>query len=329
MDYCNSCSFPISADESKRVCDKCKKVTHSFCTIAGENERLCDPCYNESVENSNQSKYTLPEVIRRTYIELYRKCPNKFKWEVLEENPQPDNPYTRVGIELHDLFEKAILDRSYGFRELTAEYVTMHAKQIEEGLYSGPEEITKFQDRADTCIKNFFETLPTLDPTFTTEETIRYSLGDDIPEVQFTMDLVTENARGNLDLHDWKTGKVMVGQKISSDLQAPLYIYGVQKHFGRIVDSFTFHYLNEGKTRTFNRVNDMIYECKVVKRSYYINLEDFVKEIRKLFGQMKKGHFSVPSDSRSLYFECKMCHIREQGLCAGADQESWNQLGGK
>ena len=328
MEYCNSCSFPFMSGETMAVCSKCEKATHPFCTIKDGDERLCDPCYNLSVEEANVTKYELPERIRRTYIEVYRTCPNKFRWEVLEGNRQPDNPYTRVGIDLHDLFEKAVLDRSYTKEQMEAEYEIMHAKQIEEGLYESNEEIEKFLLRASTSIKNFYETLPSIPPAFTTEETITYSLGDDIPNVEFTMDLVTENANGNLDLHDWKTGKVMVGQKISSDMQAPLYIYGVQKHFGRIVDSFTFHYLNEGKTRTFTRVNDMIYECKVVKRSYYINLEDFVKEIRSIFGQMKKGNFNVPQDTKSMYFACKMCHIKENGLCAGADQESWNQLGG-
>lgn len=326
MEYCNSCSFPIGEQETKRVCDTCQKVTHSFCTIQREDKRLCDPCFSLAEEDGKITKYELPDKIRRTYIEVYRKCPNKFRLEVLEGNVQPDNPYTRVGSDLHELFEKAIVDRTFAEEQFRAEYEKMIAKQVKEGLYQSNDEKNKFDLRADTSIRNFYELLPTLDPVFTTEETIQYSLGDDIPDVEFTMDLVTENRQGNLDLHDWKTGKTMVGKKISSDLQAPLYIYGVQKHFGRIVDNFTFYYLNEGKTRTFSRVNDNIYECKVVKRSYYINLEDFVKEIRNIFGQMKKGNFNIPRDTSSMYFDCKMCHIKEMGLCAGADQESWNQL---
>ena len=49
------------------------------------------------------------------------------------------------------------------------------------------------------------------------------------------MDAVIEGENG-LELLDWKTGQVMVGKKLSSDLQAPLYIYGVMKHLNRHVE---------------------------------------------------------------------------------------------
>jgi hypothetical protein len=146
-----------------------------------------------------------------------------------------------------------------------------------------------------------------------------------MPDVRFTLDAIIENEAGNLELLDWKTGKVMVGTKHSSDLQAPLYIYGVQEKYGRQVDKFTYYFLNENKTRVFTRVAHNQYVCTVKKREYHIDLEDMIKEIRRVFSKIMKGEFSVPSDPKGMYFTCKMCHIKEKGLCRGVEQEAWYQ----
>jgi hypothetical protein len=328
MIYCKSCNFPINEGETVKECEQCGGTTHSFCLLNNDGVRVCDVCMMTSAEKPKRADFVLPDHIRRTYIETYRKCPNKFKLEVLDGHKSPPNKYTQVGIDLHELFEKAVLDRSYTQGAMMHDYQGYYHKQLEMGIFESEEDKQKFTDRAFTSIKEFYNVLPSIPTPFATEQTIHYSIGDDVPLVEFTMDLITENENGNLDLHDWKTGKVMVGQTISSDLQAPLYIYGVQQHFNRIVDSFTFYYLNEGKTRTFNRINNLVYECKVGKRSYYINLEDTIKQIKSIFNQIKKGNFNIPQDTRKMFFTCKMCHLKEQGLCSGADQESWYQLNG-
>ena len=329
MTFCKSCNFPINEGESTKECAQCGGTTHSFCLLlADDGSRICDICMMTNAEKPKKTDFILPDSIRRTYIETYRKCPNKFKLEVLDGHKQPPNKYTQVGIDLHELFEKAVANRDYTLEQMQEDYKVYQEKQREMGIFESEEDEERFEKRAQTSMKNFYEHLPNIPEPFAVEETLHYSIGDDVPLVEFTMDLITENENGNLDLHDWKTGKTLVGQTISSDLQAPIYIYGVQKHYNRIVDSFTFYYLNEGKTRTFKRINSLVYECKVGKRSYYINLEDTIKEIKSIFNQIKKGNFNIPQDTRKMYYTCKMCHLKEQGLCAGADQESWYQLNG-
>lgn len=322
---CNSCGFPMSEKETKVQCGVCGKSTHSFCLIKEADIGYCDNCY--VVKTEEKPEVVLPDTIRRTYIELFRSCPRKFKLEVLDGHRSPPTKYTQVGIDLHELFEKAVLDRSYAKYDMIRDYAPMGDKQIRDGLFDDEADMEDFAKRASDSINTFYELLPSIPPAFVTEQTINYSIGENVPLVEFTMDLITENASGNLDLHDWKTGKVMVGQKISTDLQAPLYIYGVEQHFGRQVDSFTFYYLKEKKVRKFERVQDGVYECKVGKRSYYINTTDAMKEIARIFSKMKKGDFNVPNDTRGMFFTCKMCHLQEQGLCEGAYNQSWNQLG--
>lgn len=272
----------------------------------------------------------IPEVIRRTYIETYRACPHKFLKEVIEGNTQPPTSYTQIGIDLHEIFDQACNDPAYP-KEIAVSSMEQSFKEYSDDLFNSgfsSDNRTDMWERTINSINTFFDTvLPALPHRpFTTEETIEFSVGDDLPNVQFTMDRIDE-VNGELEMHDWKTGRVMVGQKLSSDLQAPLYIYGTQIHFDKPVRSFTFYYLNENKTRTFTRSTEdpNVYICKVNKREYKINILDGVREIQRVFSQIKKGNFNIPHNTSKMHFTCKMCHLLKEGKCEGADLQQWNQ----
>lgn len=326
---CNSCNFEIGEKETVKECDVCGKHTHAFCLISRGEEKVCDLCYVKKAEERPGYSFELPEEIRRTYIEVYRKCPNKFKLEVLEGNAQPSRPYTQVGIDLHEIFEKALVDRSYQETDWWKDYNDIYLKQhIEQGLYADEKEQIAFMARAKACLNNFSLLLPSIPIPFKVEETLTFQVSEGLPKARFTMDAIIENENGGLDLIDWKTGKELVGKQLASDLQAPIYIHGVEQAYGRRVDSFTFYYLKEGKVRKFIRDEDGVFKCTVGKREYYIRLNEMIGELQGIFTQMKKGNFNIPRDTKGMYFTCKMCHLQEQGLCLGADNESWKQLTG-
>lgn len=326
---CNSCNFPIGEKETIKECGQCGRHTHAFCLIPKGGEMVCDLCLIKATEEKPSYEFELPEHIRRTNIETYRKCPYKFKLEVLEGHQQPPRTYTQVGVDCHDIFEKALLDRSFTRDLWEKEYATVFLpKQEEMGIYESEEEKQAFNKRVEDCFTNFELILPTLHKPFKTEETIFFEVGEGLPKVRFTMDAIFENESGGLDLVDWKTGKELVGKQLAEDLQAPIYIHGVEKEYGKRVDSFTFYYLKEGKVRKFVRSGNGEFVCVVGKREYFIRLDEMIAEIQRLFSHIKKGNFKVPSDVKKMFFACKMCHLREQGLCLGADQQAWVQLNG-
>lgn len=326
---CNSCNFPIGEKETKKECEACGKHVHSFCLLTKGEQKVCDLCYIKETEETPSYSFTLPDHIRRTYIEKYKKCPNQFRLEVLEGNEAPARPYTQVGIDLHEIFEKAVLDRSFDEEKQKAEYLADYVpKQIEMKIFADEQEERSYLKRAMDSIAHFNAILPSIPMPFMTEETLFFDVGEDLPKVRFTMDLVTENAQGGLDLIDWKTGKELVGKQLASDLQAPIYIHGVQQHTGRRVDSFTFYYLKDNKVRRFERVDNDTFVCTVGKREYFIRLHEMIGELQGIFTNIKKGNFNVPSDTKGMFFTCKMCHLQEQGLCMGADQQAWLQLNG-
>lgn len=329
MITCNSCTFVIGEKETRKKCEDCGKEVHAFCLIKKGEIKVCDVCYVRKAEEKRGYQFELPEYVRRTHIETYRKCPNKFRLEVLEGHEQPPRTYTQVGIDLHEIFEKAVGNRDYGIGLWRHDYYNHYLPlQREVNLYESDEEEEAFNKRAEACFKTFEEILPDIPKPFMTEVTIFFAVSPELPKVRFTMDLVTENEQGGLDLHDWKTGKELVGKQLAEDLQAPIYIYGVEQETGRRVDSFTFYYLKDNKVRKFVRVDDDTFVCQVGKREYFIKLSGMIAEIQGLFARIKNGKFSVPSDSKSMFFACKMCHLKEQGLCLGADQQGWHDLNG-
>lgn len=323
MTTCYSCYREVT--EQGTWCIKCKNVIHADCGIKDGVTLVCDTCYMMQTAEPAKPDVQVPDVIRRTYIETYRACPYKFLKEVIEGNQSPPTCYTQIGIDLHDLFEKAINDRSYHELSMVDDFSAIwYDVYPSMNLFADKEQEDKMWERSMNSIQGFYQTIADMPMPFITEQTIHYEIGEGFPKVEFTMDVVMECEDGELEIHDWKTGKVMTGQKLSTDLQPPLYIYGVQKHFNRPVKRFVLHYVSENKKRVYERVAHNLYVCKVGKREYHIDLEDMVKEVRRVFSQIMKGNFNIPADAKKMFFTCKMCHLREQGVCQGAEVQAWH-----
>ena len=253
-------------------------------------------CYTvKSEDNSNlfDESIIIPEVIRRSYIETYKSCPYKFYMEVIKGIEAPINPYAQVGIDMHKLFDKACNDKNFKYKQMLDEFSKVWYN-YNPTMFSDEQQKLMLYNRSLNCIKNFYEVLPTLPPQpHSTEETIEFSIGDDLPKIQTTSDRI-DLIDGELELIDWKTGKVMVGQRLSSDLQVPLYIYGVRDKYKMPVRKFTLYYLEDNKTRVFERVTNEDYVCKVKKREYFINITDAIRGSTKIIltNQKKKLQYS-------------------------------------
>ena len=325
MSSCQNCFLPIADARQAKHCKVCFKPVHPECAINEDGGVFCDVCYVAKGDIGAGITFELPEEIRRTYIELYRTCPFKFLEVVINGMEDPATIYTQLGIDLHDWFDRSAHDPSIDADHIKGYMRKTFATKLYQDLLAEHDD-ARFWERCETSIDTYFHIKKSLPTTpFITEELIRFSIGEDLPLVRFTMDRIDE-VDGELELLDWKTGKVMVGQKLSTDLQAPLYILGTIKHFNRPVRKFTFYYVNENKERVFTRsaTDPDIYECYVGKRVYKVSLQDTVRELQSVFTQIKKGNFNIPQDTRKLYFHCKNCIVKENGKCAGADEQSWH-----
>ncbi len=330
---CTSCFKPIKDGRSAIRCSVCNKPLHKECVIK-EVIYYCDNCYTvkEEEKNTPTSNIIIPDVIRRSHIETYRSCPYKFYLEIIKGLPIPPTIYTQLGIDLHELFDKACNDKKYDIKNMKHDFENIWSNYDDTlfdtfyGDKSKEEQTLRMYNRAINSIDTFYNILPTLpSQPHTTETQIIYSIGDNLPKVSITSDR-TDIQDDMINMSDWKTGQVMVGQKLSSDLQVPLYIKAVETKYNIPVRKFTLYYLDENKTRVFERTEkDDHFVCTVNKRQYFISPIEAVREVQHIFSQIKKGNFNIPKDTKKMYFTCKTCYFKSNETCKGADMECWRQ----
>lgn len=334
MKICKSCWGEISPTQPTVTCQVCGKEIHEDCSIKKDGV-YCDLCYLAKEDKSETHiSVDVPEVIRRSHIQTYKDCPHQFYKEVIEGVEVSVGSHAQVGIDFHELAEKASLGKITSPEELIKIYkdifdsysdemferdLKLYKNMTVEGL---KEKLWQQAYDSAYTLFNVLDTLP--NEAYQLERKIEFSVGEDLPKVSITMDRI-DLIDGELEVTDWKTGTVMVGQRLSSDLQAPLYIKAIQEEFGLPVRRFTFYYLGENKVRTFERINEDNYVCTVGKREYKINITDTIREVQHIFSQIKKGNFNIPINTRKMYFTCKVCGIKELGLCEGADVQVWAQ----
>lgn len=325
MNSCKNCFLPIDDLRTAKHCTICNALLHKECAIKEDGKFYCDVCYTVKESEGNKVEIEIPDVIRRSYIDTYDACPFKFYNEVILGVESEPHIYNQAGIDLHELYCKASNDDKFHIKEMKAIFDEKW-NNYDEKLFDVAWQVNrqKLYNSLVNGIDTFYHINNKMPKPFRTEEQIIFDVGDGMPKVSSTIDRINE-VNGELEVIDWKTGAVMVGQKLSNDIQAPLYIAGVEKVYKKPVRKFTFHYLEDNKERVFERYDSENYVCQVNKRQYFINPNDTVKRVQAIFTKIKNGQFNIPIKTNHMYYTCKMCHLPKLGICKGADVESWKQ----
>ena len=314
---CPMCKVELTW-ENKTICTKCGVEICDECST--RNRFKCDKC-------ADVQKIKIPELIRRSSIEDYKSCPYYFKLHVIDGNEPKQNVLARLGSDLHDLYEH--IQRG----DIPIEQIDEESLHIIDDImkeYPG-EDYEKLYNRTEICNISFKNLLPTLvNKPIAYEERIAFSVGDDLPKVTIAYDRLEEDENGDLHIVDWKTGKVMSGKKLTTDLQPALYLKAVEQQYGKMPKSFRLVYVGDVdkkgnyKERIFESIDGNKFVCKVGNKEYVQDVQEQIKVVQKLFAQIKQGKFSIPA--KPDYFKCKMCDFREKGLCSGSDTMKWHQI---
>ncbi len=325
MSTCKSCMQMIDDLRRETRCTSCSAPLHRVCAIKEDDKYFCDVCYTVKEEEPPTESFDIPDVIRRSYIETYASCPFKFYMEVIKGVEQPHTIYTQLGVDIHVLVDRLCNHGlNYPKDEMLYDFHKEYWNNYTDELFETEALKIKMYNRALSSIDNAYEIIPSMPKPLATEEKILFSVGDGLPKISTTLDRI--DASGNeIEIHDWKTGAVMVGQKLSTDMQVPLYIYGARQAYEKPVKRFTLHYLQDKKQRVFERVTNDDYVCTVRKKEYHVNITDVIRRVQSLFSHIIKGNFNIPRDAKGMYFTCKMCNLRQIEACQGAELESWKQ----
>ena len=153
----------IHLDDESVACSACDKPLHSHCRIKEDDTFYCDTCYTEKDIKREVIEFEIPEVIRRTYIETYRSCPHKFLQEVINGNHQGATCYTQIGIDLHDLFEKGLVERHYTIEQMREDYTRIWQDVYPDmDLFKDEEQKDAMWKRSMDSIDTFYHVLPSI-----------------------------------------------------------------------------------------------------------------------------------------------------------------------
>lgn len=318
---CIDCGESMKREVNK--CKGCGELLHKECALILDDKKVCGNCFNNSKKTSKE-KIPMPDIIRRSHIDTYQQCPYKFYLEVIKGVPVPPNPYAQVGVDLHDLFDKLSCNRiSYTKKHMLVDFNEIWSSYPDE-LFKNEELKVKMRDRAETCINNIYDEIDGLPmKPYSTEERIITSMSGVGCKISTTADRI-DLINGELEVLDWKTGKVMYGSKLSSDLQAPLYIHAIRTHFEKPISRFTFYYLENKGRRVFEKIDEDKYGCTVRNKTYIISISEALREVKTIFGRIKSNAFA-PGSGSQMFGVCKMCYYLESGICNGAEIESWRK----
>lgn len=330
---CKNCQRLIT-DNDEVKCDKCGKPLHIDCAIKFKGGKVCDICF-ETKDTVNITQ--LPEFIRRSNLDEYEACPYSAYLNIIKNIETPGNSFAEIGIAIHTCFENYFKEPDKQSKiHLIKWFDELYSKIKDESYEAGVQlykEKTIEQHKEDmynvglACIDNFIklEEEQSAQPNrkiISLERTIQFSIGDNYPLIQATIDRI-EEINNEIEIIDYKSGSVMVGRDLQDNLQVPLYIIAVEKELKRPVKRFTLLYLREGVKRVYERVDENTFKCTVKNKWYNVNLPKTLERVKISIDKMQKGEWDVPSDFKSMYFKCKTCNKKRYGYCDGAESQVW------
>lgn len=328
---CNSCMTPIANQDLIR-CEQCGVPLHQGCSnnCLACGKVLCDVCYTAGAFHCETCALEADKgnpfaVIRRSHLEQYAGCPYSFYLQVVKGIEPPMGSHAQLGILVHD-----IIDRHEAFG-LTVEECFHHlSNQVQLWNEAQTEDYSIITEElykvGQLCLANFFELKPYLDQygqDFTSEENIIFSVEGTDVQVSCTMDRIVRK-NGEYHILDWKTGRPMAGKKLITDLQPPLYLYGIKQKYGKLPQTFTLFYLQHNKQIVYSLVDaeKMLYEVKTSRNTYTLDLNEALERTKEVIRNIAGKQFQMQSDSG--VWRCKnMCWFGATKKCDGVDAGQW------
>lgn len=299
------------------VCTKCKQPITDEESLG--NNFMCLKCNPKKKLTTKQI-----DVVRRSYLELYKSCPYAFYHIVVKELELPNGVYALHGIILHDLFDLYSTSENKSEINLYDLFKKRFHEEVPENHFDfkeKPELFKELYDKGIRAIDNYLVYERTAPFPFATEERITFSVGEGLPQVSIAFDRINKYG-DELEIVDYKCGQVYSGQKLVTDLQLPLYVLAIKERYGKLPKTFRFLFISEDKERVYELQADGTYVCQVRKRKYVVNLTEAIREVKQILGDISKERFSVPQDISSWYCD-RMCQLKKYGKCEGRDTQRW------
>jgi RecB family exonuclease len=320
---CINCMTPIKGKCT--TCASCGKPLHKdcavYCITCGK--PICDTC---SIANNFKCKNCIStnkfkiDFIRRSHIELYLMCPYAFYLACVLGLPTNENAYAKTGIIVHEIIDY----HSQNPEQKDEEVFTMWREKFNElpnEIFATPQQKAELFARGKKSLQVYLDYEAMMPLPLATEETVFMTIEDDLPQIRVTIDRINKTKNG-LEIIDWKTGKVHVGQKLALDLQIPTYLYAAYTKYGEYPQYMKLIFLAEEKERVYELASNGVYICQVGKNIYTQDVQKQISKVKSIFSRIRNREFGIP-DKLNSYICNQRCDFGRTGQCDGSLEQKW------
>lgn len=328
---CIECERKVVSDYPCK-CTNCGEVMCDECAI--RKELICSKCRGDVHEQKDAEQI---EKIRRSYIELYKKCPYSFYLEVCERMGSVNNIYAEIGIWLHEEFDRDSKTGRIGgetedgrkntiIQRFNEWYKGIPTERFEGCQYKLTTEGFResMRVKGESCINNYFKMCAGMPVPWKTEERLEIEVPNSSIKATIAFDRINQNDDGSFDLLDYKTGAVFVGKKLAQDLQPALYIKCVEDNYNIRINRFVFLFVAENKERVYTRISDDLFRCRVRNKDYDFSIKEKMNEVSEIFQSIERENFDIPDNLNTYYCE-NQCAMYKAGHCSGRFNAKWRQ----
>ena len=242
-------------------------------------------------------------------LKCFRKCPLAYRYRYIDkiEVPEFETIESFMGSRVHE-----VLDSFYGeilkgkvpeMDEMLGMYHGLWDRHINPGVVvnRADESVPGFRTTGARCLEDYYNSYKPFDAAviLATELKVRIDLlGDGKYNFVGYIDRLDAGCGGMYEIHDYKTGRDLPGQKkISSDEQLALYELGLRQNMREATDvELVWHFLRHGKEIRSRRSNGDMGALK----------ESLISTVRKIEEAIVDDHF--PAVRTNL---CAWCDYQE------------------
>jgi len=212
------------------------------------------------------------EVKKLSYSQMntYEFCPLKYKYQYVLKIPTGAHAATSFGSSVHNtlhaFYKGFAKDRTWGLDHMLN---ILESSWIPVG-YSSRNELNKMKQEARQMIENYFHTFHTPEiEILDLEKLFKIKMGSDI-FLTGKIDRVDENGDGEIEIIDYKTGKMPDEKKIKKDMQLAIYAMAANDYglYNKPIEkiNLSFYYLQHREKITLKRTEEDIHNVKLKVR---------------------------------------------------------------
>ncbi|MEN8181569.1 MAG: PD-(D/E)XK nuclease family protein [Myxococcota bacterium] len=201
----------------------------------------------------------------------FEKCPRQFRYRYVDRIPAPTEGIEAfVGKRVHDVLERLYRfvgeGRVPGLAAVLRRFASLWEEKIADAqvrIARQGTELSDYQKLGEQCLSNFYRANYPFDgeETVAIEERVTCSLdGSGAYRIQGFIDRLARSRDGQLEIHDYKTGRRMPSQnQLDEDRQLALYEMAVRERYAETGEiRLVWHFLQRGRVRSSRRSADQL-----------------------------------------------------------------------